>query len=36
MVDEQPSERDGAARTPPLMSEPDAISVSRVLKSWAE
>ena len=35
MVDEQPSERDGAARTPPLMSKPDAISVSRVLKSWA-
>jgi hypothetical protein len=35
MVDEQPGERDGAARTPPLMSEPDAISVSRLLKSWA-
>jgi hypothetical protein len=35
MVDEQPGERDAAAHTPPLMSEPDAISVSRVLKSWA-
>ena len=35
MVAEQPSERDGAARTPPLMSEPYATSDSGVLKSWA-
>jgi len=31
MVDEQPSERDGAARTPPLRREPYATSNSRVL-----